>query len=160
MVFIVCVAGSFLSGNTSMAATGLPDSELRSRVRQLIDAKGTVYIEEIDIDREGHGEISLEIIANLGSCWGKEEFARVFALEALRALFLSDLPLKQVTVNVRENREALLTVSLGRNQARDMNWHKQKSPLTFYERLRSRMQYTDDPADACWLIEKKTEGSR
>lgn len=29
-----------------------------------------------------------------------------------------------------------------------------------YERLRSRMQYTDDPADACWLIEKKSDGSR
>lgn len=157
MVFFV---SSFSGPGLGLTATDLHEEDIRSAVRQLIDSEGAVYIEGIRIAKGKQGEFSLEISANLGTCWGKEEFARVFALEALRALFLSDLPLEQVTLNVRENRETLLTVSLGKNQAQAMNWDKEKSSLTFYERLRSRMQYTDDPADACWLIERKPKGSR
>ena len=159
-LIIVFLGSSFSCLTLGRAATGLPEEEIRSIVRQLIDSKGAVYIEGIKIGRVREGELSLEIFANLGTCWGKEEFARVFALEALRALFLSSLPLTQVTLNVREKGETLLTVSLGKNQAEGMDWEKDKSPLSFYERLRSRMQYTDDPADACWLIEKKSGGRR
>jgi len=152
-------AGGLIPLNPSRSAADLPEDEIRSTVRKLIDSKGAVFIQGIHISRDREGKLSLEIFANLGSCWGKEEFARIFALEALKALFLSDLPLMQVTLNIRERNKNLLTVSLGKNQAAKMNWEEEGSPVSFYERLRSRMQYAEDPADSCWLIEKESRST-
>ena len=147
-------AGGLIPPNPGRSAADLPEDEIRTTVRKLIDSKGVVFIQGIHINRDREGKLRLEIFANLGSCWGKEEFARIFALEALKALYLSDLPLMQVTLNIREKNQNLLTVSLGKNQAEQMNLEQEGSPVSFYERLRSQMQYGEDPADSCWLIEK------
>jgi hypothetical protein len=47
-----------------------------------------------------------------------------------------------------------LTVALGKNQARMIDWGKEESLTVFYNRLKSRLNYVENPADHCMLVEK------
>ena len=135
------------------SANDLTDNEIRRTVTSLINSRNTVHIQNVRIERYDQGQLDVEINANLGNCWGKEEFAKGFAREALKALYTSDLRISQVVLRVCGSSEILLTVALGKNPAQNLNWEKEKSLNLFFERVKSRMNYSGNPADHCWLIE-------
>jgi hypothetical protein len=140
---------------TSNAAVDLTEREITGRVTKLINSKRSVHIQGIKIEEVDQDQLNLEINANVGNCWGKKEYAKRFARQALKALYTSELPIHHVIVNVFESDEILLTVALGKNQATHMNWDEGESLNAFYEHIKSRMNYKGNPADSCWLIEKK-----
>jgi hypothetical protein len=150
-LFAVC---SLFPPFISSAAVDPREEQIRRNIGTLINPKGIVHIQGIQIDKDDSGQLNLEIDADLGSCWGKKEYAKGFARDALKALFASDLPISHVILNVYGGSKALMTVALGKNQARNLNWDEKESLNAFYERLKSRMNYKGDPADFCWLIEK------
>ncbi len=155
LLFITLFAvGSLFPLPISWAAVDLSEDQIRCKIVTLINPKGIVHIQGIQIDTDDRGQLNLEIDANLGSCWGKKEYAKGFARDALKALFASDLPISHVILNVFGGSQPLLSVALGKNQARNMNWDEGDSLNAFYERLKSRTNYKGDPEDFCWLIEK------
>jgi hypothetical protein len=144
---------SFILPLTSPASIALTESKLHSTVKKLIDPKNEFHIQGINVEKDKIGQVNLEINADLGSCWGKKELAREFARKTLKALFTSDLPISQVIVNVFENKNILLTVALGKNQARSVNWTKDESLDAFYGHIKSRIHYKGNPSNSCWIIE-------
>ena len=113
-------------------------------------------IQGISIEKGDQGQLNIEINASLGNCWGKEELAKGFAREALKALFASDLPVSHVVLHVYGSADILLTVALGENQAENLNWDKEESLNFFFKLIRSKMNYGGNPADYCWLIENNS----
>jgi len=131
------------------------DKQIYHTVATLINSKSTVHIQGISIEKGDQGKLNLEINASLGNCWGKEELAKGFAREALKALFASDLPVSHVVLHVYGSADILLTVALGKNQAANLNWDKEESLNFFFKRIRSKMNYGGNPADYCWVIENE-----
>lgn len=161
LLFITLFAvGSLFPPLISSAAVDLSEDQIRRDIGTLINPKGIVHIQGIQIDTDDRGQLNLEIDANMGSCWGKKEYAKGFARDTLKALFASDLPISHVILNLYGGSKALMTVALGKNQARNMSWDEEESLNAFYERLKSRTNYKGDPADFCWLIEKNQGLSR
>ena len=152
MVFVL--GGLLLSPNIS-ASIEHTDEEIRQTVATLINSENKVHIQDIHIERSRDGLLDLKIITNFGNCWGKEEFAKGFAKEALKALFSSNLPLSHVILEVQEGNGNLLTVALGKNQADNIDWNNADSLEAFYEQIKSRMNYKGNPDDYCWIIEGK-----
>jgi len=134
-------------------ASDLSDKEIRHAVANLINSRNTVHVQSVGIQRNDQGQLNLEISANLGNCWGKEELAKGFSREALKALFTSDLNISQVVLRVYGSTEILMTIVLGTNQAHNLSWEKKESLNLFFERMKSNMNYSGNPADYCWLIE-------
>ena len=145
---------SLLPSLISWATVDLSEEQIRRNIGTLINPKGIVHLQGIKIDKDDRGQLNLEIDADLGSCWGKKEYAKGFARDALKALFGSELPISHVILNVYGGSKALMTVALGKNQARNLNWDEEQSLNAFYDNLKSRMNYKGDPADFCWMIEK------
>lgn len=143
----------------SMAALLMSEQEIARTVGTLINSQASVHVQEIKVGKD-QGQINLEISANLGNCWGKEEYAKRFARDALGALFTSDLPVSHVLLNIYQSNQILLTVALGRNQADTIDWSTQEPLNAFYERLRSRTNYQGDPADSSWIVEMRDGLSR
>ena len=141
------------------AANVLTDSKIRTTVTSLINHKTKVHIQGMGIERDDQGKLSLDIKADLGNCWGKKKIARRFAKDALKDLFASDLPIAYVILKVYESNKILLTVSLGKNQADVMNWDEKESSTSFYNHIKSRMNFEGKPADFCWVIEKGPTGT-
>ena len=146
--------GSLFPSLISWAAVDPSEEQIRRDIAALINPKGIVHIQGIRIDKDDRGQMNLEIDADMGSCWGKKEYAKGFARDALKALFSSGLPISHAILNVYGGSKALMSVSLGKNQARNLNWDEEQSLNAFYESLKARMNYKGDPADFCWMIEK------
>ena len=147
-------SGLLIFPNISVPAE-LNDKEIRQTVATLINAENKVHIQDISIKRSRDGLLDLKIITNFGNCWGKEEFAKGFAKEALKALFTSNLALSHVILEVQESNGNLMTVALGKNQADNIDWNNADSLEAFYEQIKSRMNYQGNPTDYCWIIEGK-----
>lgn len=161
LLFIMLFAvGSLFPPLISGATVDLSEDQIRRHIGTLINPKGIVHIQGLQIDRDDRGQINVEIDANLGICWGKKEYAKGFARDALKALFVSDLPISHVILNLYGGSKALMTVALGKNQARNMDWDQEESLNAFYARLKSRTNYKGDPADFCWLIERNQDLGR
>ena len=152
--------GSLFQPFISQAAIDPSEEQIRRNIGTLINPKGIVHIQGIQIDEDDRGQLNLKIDANMGSCWGKKEYAKGFARDTLKALFDSDLPISHVILNLYGGSKALMTVALGKNQARNMNWDEEESLNAFYKRLKLRTNYKGDPEDFCWLIEKNQALSR
>ncbi len=152
-VILAFALGSLLPSSNASAAVVLKDEGIRQTIATLINSQNRVHIQAVKIKKNRDGLLDLEITTNLGNCWGKIEFAKEFAKEALKALFSSNLPLSHVILNVFEAEKNLMTVALGKNQADKMTWDEAESLNAFYEQIKSRMNYEGNPADYCWLIE-------
>ena len=150
MVFALSV---FFLSLSLASANDLTSSEIHHTVANLINSKRTVHIQGIGIKADQRGQLNLEIIANIGHRWGEEELAKGYAKEVLKTLFDSDLPVYHVVLKVYGNTEILLTVALGKNQAKNLNWDKEESLNLFFGRMKSKMNYGGNPADYCWVIE-------
>jgi hypothetical protein len=155
-LIVVAFALSVLFGPPHISAsTELNDEVIRQTVSTLINSDNKVHIQDINVEKSRDGLLDLKIITNLGNCWGKEEFAKGFAKDALEALFSSNLPLSHVILEVHEANGNLMTVALGKNQANDINWNNADSLDAFYQQIKSRMNYKGNPTDYCWIIEGK-----
>jgi len=152
-VILAFALGSLLLSSNACGAVVLKDEQIRQTVATLINSQNRVHIQAVKIERNRDGLLDLEITTNLGNCWGKKEFAKGYAKEALKALFSSNLPLSHVILNVVEANKNLMTVALGKNHANNMKWDEAESLNAFYEQIKSRMNYKGNPADYCWLIE-------
>lgn len=141
------------------AQSQVDHEQTRRLIRDLVNPGKTVHLQDLRIQEEPGGHISLRIDATLGDCWGKQELAKGYARRALKALFHSPLPISHVILNLYEGGEILMKVALGRNQALNMDWEADSS-RAFFETLRQRPHYDGDPADYCWLIEKRGRASR
>ena len=133
----------------------LSEEEIRQTVVTLINSENKVHIENINVETNQDGLLDLKITTNFGDCWGKEEFAKGFAKDALKALFSSDLPLSHVILDVQEANGNLMTIALGKNQAENIDWDNADSLEVFYKQIKSRMNYKGNPTDYCWIIEGK-----
>lgn len=152
-VILAFVLGGLLPSSKASGAIVLKDEEIRQKVATLVNSQNRVHIQAVKIERNRDGLLDLEITANLGDCWGKQEFAKEFAKNALKALFSSNLPLSHVILNIFEADKNLMTLALGKNHAENMKWDETESLNAFYTQIRSRMNYKGNPADYCWLIE-------
>jgi hypothetical protein len=150
---IVFTLGVFLFRLSSASAGDQTDSEFRHKVTALINSESTVHIQGIEIESDDQAQFNLEISANVGNGWGKEELARRFARESLKALFISDLPISHVVLKVYGDTKILLTVALGKNQGKILTWDNNESLNLFFEHMKSNMTYSGNPNDYCWLIE-------
>jgi hypothetical protein len=155
LIIIAFILSSLLVCPNISASNELNDEKIRKMVASLINAENKVYIQDINIQRSRDGLLDLKIITNFGNCWGKEEFAKGFAKEALKALFSSNLPLSHVILEVQESNGNLMTVALGKNQADNIDWNNADSLEAFYNQIKSRMNYKGNPTDYCWIIEGK-----
>lgn len=155
LAIVVFALSSFFLTLSLSTANDLTDNKIRCTVTSLINSRNTVHIQGVGIERDDQGQFNLEINANLGNCWGKEELAKAFAREALKALFASDLPVSHVVLKVYGSTEILLTVALGKNQERNLNLDKEESFNFFFKRMKSKMNYGGNPADYCWVIENE-----
>ena len=151
-VIVFALSNSSLTLSYSFA-NHLTDNEIRRNVTTLINSRNTVHVQSVGIERDNQGQLNLEINVNLGNCWGKEELAKRFSRGALKALFTSDLILSQVVLRVYGSTEIILAMALGKNQAHNLNWEKEESLNLFFERMKSKMNYSGNPADYCWIIE-------
>lgn len=156
MPFLVSiVVFSFLCLFLKVSSWGaaLPDTNIHDRVTSIVNSKNNVHIQGIRVERGEQDWINLEIKANLGDCWGKNEIAKGFARETMKNLFASDLPIQQITVKVYQGDKMLLTVALGRNPAKNLKWDEKESLSSFYNHLQSNTNYNGNPADRCLVIE-------
>jgi len=158
LVFVLIVFNLFSISQTA-TPFDLTAEEIARRVGTLINPKGSVHIQGIKVDK-GDGQFNVEISVNLGNCWGKKEYAKTYARDALAALYTSELPISHLLLNVHDGDQILLTVALGRNQAETIDWNGRESLNGFYERMKSRTNYQGNPADYCWLMEMKDGLSR
>ena len=155
LIIIVFILTSLFASPRVSVSNDLNDEKIRQTIATLINAENKVHIQDIDIERSRDGLLDLKIITNFGNCWGKEEFAKGFAKEALKALFTSNLALSHVILEVQESNGNLMTVALGKNQADNIDWNNADSLEAFYEQIKSRMNYQGNPTDYCWIIEGK-----
>ena len=155
LILIAFILSGFLRSPHLAASTELNDHEIRQTVATLINSDNKVHIEDINVERSQDGLLDLKIITNFGNCWGKEEFAKGFAKDALKALFSSNLPISHVILEVQEVNGNLMTVALGKNQAENIDWNNADSLDAFYKQIKSRMNYKGNPTDYCWIIEGK-----
>jgi hypothetical protein len=155
LIIIAFVLSGLLRSPNISSSAELKDEEIRQTVANLINSDNKIHIQDINIERSRGGLLDLKIITNFGNCWGKEEFAKGFAKDALKALFSSTLPLSHVILEVQEANGNLMTVALGKNQADNINWNNADSLDAFYEQIKSRMNYKGNPTDYCWIIEGK-----
>lgn len=160
MPFLVSiVVFSFLCLFLKVSSWGaaLPDTNIHDRVTSIVNSKNNVHIQGIRVERGEQDWINLEIKANLGDCWGKNEIAKGFARETMKNLFASDLPIQQITVKVYQGDKMLLTVALGRNPAKNLKWDEKESLSSFYNHLQSNTNYNGNPSDRCLVIENGAE---
>ena len=155
VIIIAFVLTGLLALPAVSASKELREEEIRQKVATLINSENKVHIQDINIKKSGDGLLDLKITTNFGDCWGKEEFAKGFAKDALKALFSSNLPLSHVILEVQEANGNLMTVALGKNQAENIDWDNADSLEAFYGQIKSRMNYKGNPADYCWIIEGK-----
>lgn len=156
LTIIVFALGVFFFHLSSPFASDLADDEFRHKIAALINSESTVHIQGIGIEKDDQSQVNLEISANVGNGWGKEALARSFARESLKALFISDLPISHVVLKVYGDSNILLTVALGKNQGRALNWDNDESLNLFFEHMKSNMTYSGNPDDYCWLIENNS----
>ncbi len=152
---VTLVLGAFFLTSAAYAANEPADKALKEKITSLINPKGTVHIQGLGIETAEKGQLRLEIHADLGLCWGEKELAKTFARDALKALFASDLLIENIIISVYEKEKLLLTVALGKNQAKKLDWSQNEPLDSFYTQIKSRIHYKGSPADVCLIIEKE-----
>jgi len=119
-------------------ASGQTSPLIQQTIRDLLPDNVAELINDLQVRYRDNGKLSVNLIVNIGNCWGKERLARKLAKQITEKLYGSVLPIADVKLKVISNDIELLVLAMGHKPAQQIPWHKLNSGTDFIQYLKTR----------------------
>ena len=111
---------------------------IQQTIRDHLPDNVTELINDLQVNKKDNGKLSVDVIVNIGNCWGKELLARKLAKQITEKLYGSGLLIAEVKLKVISNDIELLVLAMGHKPAQQVPWHKLNSGTDFIQYLKTR----------------------
>jgi hypothetical protein len=118
--------------------SGQTSPSIQQTIRDYLPGNVAELVNDLQIINKDNGKLSVDLIVNIGNCWGKERLARKLAKQITEKLFGSGLPISEVKLKVISNDVELLVLAIGHKPAQQAPWHLFNSGTDFIQYLKTR----------------------
>lgn len=119
-------------------ASGQPSPLAQQTIRYQLSDDVAELISDLQVTNKDNGKLSVDLIVNIGDCWGKERLARKLAKQIMEKLYGSGLPIAEVKLKVLSNDSELIVLAMGRKSAQQVPWHQFNSGTDFIQYVKTR----------------------